>query len=286
MKTYNDFDLTLYNSYRIKAVATRVFVPEFPEDIQQIFTDSSRKKVVVGGGCNIILSKAYYEDVDFVIFKDNFSSFNVRGNTIRAQSGLCLKKLSEIACDHGLSGLEIFYDIPGTLGGAVCMNAGAKDECIGHLTEQVTYFDRSEKAFKTIQREAIGFGYRTSFFLERPDVLIAEVRLCLCPGDKDAIRKKMIDNQIERRNKQPWELPNAGSVFKRPPGRFVGQIIDQMGLKGKTIGGAQISDKHGGFIVNYNGQATGQDVVDLIRFIQETVFEKLQVKLELEQRII
>lgn len=286
MKTYREFDLTLYNSYRIKAVAARVFAPESSEDIQHIFTDSSRKKVIVGGGCNIILSKSYYKDVDFVIFKDNFSSFNVRENTIRAQSGLCLKKLSEIVCDHGLSGLEIFYDIPGTLGGAVYMNAGAKDECIGNFTEWVTYFDQVEKAFKTIYHEAIGFGYRTSFFMEHSDAPIAEVQLCLCPGDKNAIRKKMIDNQTQRRNKQPWELPNAGSVFKRPPGRFVGQIIEQMGLKGKTIGGAQISNKHGGFIVNYNGQATGRDVIDLIRFIQKTVFEKLQVKLELEQQII
>jgi UDP-N-acetylmuramate dehydrogenase len=166
------------------------------------------------------------------------------------------------------------------------MNAGTKDECIGNLVENVTYFDPADNSFKVLNRKDIGFGYRSSFFLGRHDTVITEVKLRLQPGEKETIQRKMMANQAERRKKQPWDCPNAGSVFKRPPGRFVGQIIEQLVLKGKTIGGARVSEKHGGFIVNYNGQATGQDVVDLIRFIQETVFEKLQVKLELEQRII
>ena len=267
MKTYHNFDLTMFNSYRLQAIAERVYFPEALGDVQQIFSETNRPKIIIGGGCNIILSKSYYSDVDFVIFNQHFSAVSMDEDAITAQSGVCLKQLSEIASKHGLSGLEIFYDIPGTLGGAICMNAGAGDECIGNLVEQVTYFDRTAKAFITIGRNDIGFGYRQSFFLDRDDIVIAEIKLRLHAGNQDVIRQKMTDTQLARKGKQPWDQPNAGSVFKRPEGWYVGQIMDQLNLKGKTIGGAQVSKKHGGFIVNHNGQATGQDIVDLIQYL-------------------
>ncbi len=286
MKLFTDFDLTDYNSYRIQSTAGRVYFPESPEDIRTVFEQDSRGKVVLGGGCNVIFSKAYYDDVDFVVLDGHFARIEIDGEKIRGQAGLQLKKLSEVALDNSLSGVEIFYDIPGTVGGAVCMNAGSGDECIGNLIEEVTYFDRSEKSLRTLNKDQLEFGYRTSCFLDRSDVIVAEVLLCLKRGDPKEIRKKMEETQSRRRQKQPWDRPNAGSVFKRPPGRYVGQIMDELGLKGTTIGGAQLSTKHGGFIINYDGKATGQDVIKLIEYIKKQVREKTGVELETEQRII
>jgi len=282
----HNFDLTPHNSYRLKATAERAFFPATHEDIERIFSDTSRQKIILGGGCNIVFSKPCYPGIDFILLDRYFANITFNSEIVIAQAGACLKNLSEQACQQGLSGLEVFFDIPGTLGGAVCMNAGPGDECIGNLVSEVTYFDCGEKVFKTMKRDAVGFGYRASWFLDRSSALITDVRLKLSAGNPATIQKKMIDTQVKRRKKQPWEMPNAGSVFKRPPGQFVGKIIDQLELKGTTIGGAQISTKHGGFIVNYNGRATGQDVVGLIRFIQAMAAQKLNVTLEMEQRII
>jgi UDP-N-acetylmuramate dehydrogenase len=286
MKSFRDYDLTCHNSYRIESVGERVFFPETPEDIATIFGDDTREKVILGGGYNVILSRAFYNDIHFVIFGEPYSSFSVTGNTITAQAGLPLKTLSETALEHGLAGLELYYDIPGSVGGAVFMNAGANEISFGNFIDTVTYFDPAERSFKTRKRAELMFGYRTSLFLERPELIISEVKLSLPAGKRDEIRKQMLANQAVRREKQPWDYPNAGSVFKRPPGRYVGQIMDELGLKGKAVGGAMVSTKHGGFIINHNGKATGSDILELIAIIRKTVRETLGVELELEQRII
>lgn len=286
MKFYRDYDLTVHNSYRIKSVGARVFFPETPQDIAEVFGDEARTKVILGGGYNVILSRAYYDDLDFIIFGEPYSSFSVDGNTIITQAGLSLKALSEAAMEHALSGLEHFYDIPGSVGGAVFMNAGANDIAFGDFIDSVTYFDPVEQLFKTHSRADLLFGYRTSLFFRRPELIISEVQLSLPDGNQDAIRKKMLDNQAIRRERQPWDYPNAGSVFKRPAGMYVGQIVEELGLKGKTVGGAMVSQKHGGFIINHNGHATGSDILELIAIIRKAVREAIDIDLELEQRII
>jgi UDP-N-acetylmuramate dehydrogenase len=285
MKLFREFDLTTLNSYHVRAIASCVYIPECDKDVAEVFSDKNRRKIILGGGCNIILSKDYYEDVDFVILGDNYGSCSVQESILTAQSGASLKKVSEMAYEAGLTGLELFYDVPGTVGGAVFMNAETLGESFSDHIESVTWFDKNDPSFKTAGRDALQFGYRTSFFQHHPEAVITEAGLNLPKGDKTAIYKKMMDNQALRRAKQPWEYPNAGSVFKRPPGRFVGQMMDELNLKGTTCGGAMISPKHGGFIVN-TGNATGQNILDLITLIQEKVFTAYKIRLELEQRVI
>jgi len=286
MILYHDYDLTACNSYRVKAVAARVYMPETDEDIAEIFSDRSRPRVILGGGCNVILSKAYYDQVDFVIFNSAFSACSVQGTMLIAQAGLSLKILSQTALENELSGLEYFYDVPGSVGGAVFMNAETLGESFSDWIESVTFFDAGELSFKTLPKQDLAFGYRQSLFQQHSDWVVVRVRLVLPHGDSRAIHKKMMDNLALRRQKQPWDLPSAGSVFRRPAGRFVGQMIESLGLNGYTCGGAMVSPKHAGFIVNYNGQATGRDILELIAVIQEKVYAAYQVKLDLEQRVI
>ncbi len=286
MKIFYDYDLTVHNSYRVRAVGARVFFPEAPQDIESIFADGASRKVILGGGYNVILSKAYYSDLDFVIFGQPYSCCSVDGNTITAQAGLSLKALSQTAMEHSLAGLELFYDIPGSVGGAVFMNAGANDVALGDFINSVTYYDTAQRLFKTSLRADLQFGYRTSLFFGRPELIVSEITLSLPSGDRDILWQKMLDNQAIRRQKQPWDYPNAGSVFKRPAGRYVGPLVEQLGLKGKTIGGAMVSTKHAGFIINHNGAAAGSDILELIAVIRNAVRDAFGIELELEQRII
>lgn len=286
MKLFYDYDLTVHNSYRVRAVGARVFFPESPQDIADVFSDTARSKVILGGGYNVILSKPYYSEIDFVIFGQPYAACSVDGKTITAQAGLPLRALSETALEHSLSGLEIFYDIPGSVGGAVFMNAGAIDVAFGDFVESATYYDPVQCSFKTSPRADLQFGYRTSLFFGRPDLIVSEITLSLPGGNRDIIWQKMLDNQAVRRQKQPWDTPNAGSVFKRPAGRYVGTIVEELGLKGKTVGGAMVSPKHAGFIINHNGTATGSDILELIAIIRKAVRDAAGIELELEQRII
>jgi len=285
MKVFEDFDLTEYNSYRLKSTCARAFMPENNEDVSTLFNSASTSKpIVIGGGYNIILSKEYYAE-DFVIFSENMAQFRLEDNRIIAQPGVSLLTLSLFALQHSLTGMEIYYDIPSSLGGAVVMNAGASGEEIKDILEEVTYFDPIDNSFHTIHRSELTFEYRNSFFQKNPHLIIAEAVLSLTPGDACKIREKMETIKAARWAKQPKDLPNAGSVFKRPPGRFVGPMIEELGLKGFSIGGAQISQKHAGFIVNFD-HASGKDILEIIRIVKERVMEKFGVNLEIEQRIL
>ena len=164
MKTFHNFDLTDYNSYRIRSICATAFFPENMEDIKTLFESSAvSKPMVIGGGYNIILSKPFYQE-DFAVFSDNISAFTLDGSKITAQPGGSLYTLSKFALEHSLMGMEIFYDIPSSLGGAVVMNAGASGEEIKDILSQVTYFDPTDDQFHTIMREDLSFEYRNSFF--------------------------------------------------------------------------------------------------------------------------
>ena len=216
---------------------------------------------------------------------NNFSDVKISGNVIEAESGVDLKTLSEIALANKLTGMEMFYDIPSSLGGAVVMNAGAGGEEIKDVLHKVRYLDLKDMEIKGIFREEMSFEYRNSFFQENTDKIILKVWLCLEPGEPDEIREKMEKIKAARWAKQPKEFPNAGSVFKRPKGHYVGAIMDELSLKGFTIGGAKISEKHGGFIINFNN-ATGQNVLDIINEVKKQVLTKYKIDLEVEQRVI
>jgi UDP-N-acetylmuramate dehydrogenase len=283
MKTYQNFNLKEYNSYKIDAHCITAYFPENENDVIELFTTLNEYHLI-GSGHNIILSKESY-DIPFIIFNGNFKNYTISENTIEAESGISMLELSELARDHSLSGLEIFYDIPSSLGGAVVMNAGASGEEIKDVLLKVRYFDLVDYQIKEIHKDEMSFQYRNSFFQKNTDKIILKTWLSLKPAIKSEIESKMNLIKEQRWAKQPRNFPNAGSVFKRPPGYFVGALMDELNLKGFTIGGAKISEKHGGFIVNFNN-ATGNDILGIIDFVQKKVFEKYSVNLEVEQRIL
>jgi UDP-N-acetylmuramate dehydrogenase len=285
MKIERDFDLTLFNSYRIKSFCKTAYFPATESDFVSLYKESlDSNKIILGGGYNVILSKEYYDE-DFVIIGDAFSSVHIHNEVIEAEAGVDLRSLAEIALDNSLCGLEIFYDIPSSLGGAVVMNAGASGEEIKDILIKVRYLDLLDLQIKEISQENIDFRYRDSLFQRSNNKIVLKAWLHLQKGDAGLIREKMDRVKEARWAKQPKDLPNGGSVFKRPSGFYVGTMIESLKLKGLTVGGAQISEKHAGFIVNKNN-ASGRDVVELINIIKEKVYNEYGVHLEVEQRII
>jgi len=284
MRVYQNFNLTNFNSYQLNSECSTAYFPSNENDLLEIFSKESTNRHIIGNGNNIILTRPYY-DADFVIFTDTFNEIKVEGNCITAEAGAIMKQLSEVAANNCLSGLEVFYDIPSSLGGAVVMNAGASGEEIKDVLKRVRYFDTKNICFNEISNEEIGFTYRNSFFQMNPHLIVTKVWMELQPGNKAAIEEKMEMIRSNRWAKQPRDYPSAGSVFKRPQGKFVGPMIEELGLKGFAIGGAKVSEKHAGFIINAGG-ATGKDLIELIDHIKGKVKEKYDIDLQVEQRII
>ncbi|MGJ1403286.1 UDP-N-acetylmuramate dehydrogenase [Sphingobacterium siyangense] len=284
MKIYNDFDLTAFNSYRIKAIGKTVYFPENEDDLICLYKKST-EYILLGSGHNIILYNDYY-DKPIIIFNGNFNRIIWDGNTgFELEAGVMMHDVANEALNRSLKGLEIFYDIPSSLGGAVVMNAGASGEEIKDVLVKVRYLDLKDLQIKEILKDDISFEYRNSFFQKNTDKIVLKAWLELSLSNKDAIKNKMELIKEQRWAKQPKDFPNAGSVFKRPPGYFVGAIMDDLQLKGCKVGGAKVSEKHGGFIINF-ANATGKDIVDLISHVNDKVNEKYGFKLEVEQRII
>jgi len=285
MRIYKDFDLKFYNSYRVSSKCKTAYFPENEEDVVELYK-LNKTFILLGSGHNLILSETYY-DADFLIFNGNFDAIEVdiKSTIITAEAGATILKVSETAEEHGLTGVEFFYDIPSSVGGAVVMNAGTKEGETKHILEKVRYLDLNDMVVKEKHNKDLEFEYRNSMFQKQKDKIILKAWFQLSSGDSSIIRKVMDESKTRRWSKQPREYPNSGSVFKRPPGKFVGSMLDELGLKGYTIGGAQVSKKHSGFIVNVNN-ATGEDILALIKHIQKKVKEQFDVNLEVEQRII
>lgn len=285
MQSLSNINLTEYNAYRINAVCAKAWFPESETDLLEIFSQNKNKRLIIlGNGNNIILSKEYYEE-EFIILNGCFNKVTVNKPEIEAEAGATLLQLSEAALKHHLTGLEIFYDIPSSVGGAVVMNAGTKEGEIKDILVKVRYLDLADRQIKEINKEDIGFEYRNSFFQKNTDKIVLKAWFQLEKGNPEQIKARMEETKQTRWAKQPREYPNCGSVFKRPPGRFVGPMLDELGMKGFAIGGARISEKHSGFIVN-TGNATGKDILAVIAEAQKRVKEKFGVDLEVEQRII
>ena len=285
MQFVNNFILTDFNAYRINAVCVKAWFPETEENFIEIYRQNPKtQKIILGNGNNIILSKEYYEE-EFIILNGCFNKIEVKNTEIIAEAGSTLLQVSETALEHNLSGFEIFYDIPGSVGGAVVMNAGTKEGEIKDLITKVRYLDLADMRIKEMNNKEIGFGYRNSFFQRNADQIVLKAWFRLEPGNYKKIKEKMEQTKQIRWAKQPREFPNCGSVFKRPPGHFVGPMIDELGLKGFSVGDAKISEKHSGFIVN-TGNATGKDIMAVISEVQKRVREKFGIDLEIEQRIL
>ena len=280
-----DLDLSSYNSYRVKSICSTAFFPESEEDIVALYKNK-QDYVLLGSGHNIIFSKAYYDN-DFIIFNGNFNTLKVdeTSNIIEAESGATILEVSNVAQKHSLSGAEFFYDIPSSVGGAVVMNAGTKEGEAKNILSKVRYLDLADMLVKEKNNEDLELTYRNSLFQKQKDKVILKAWFKLQQGDAEEIKTIMEASKARRWEKQPREYPNCGSVYKRPPGRFVGPMLDELGLKGYRVGGAEISKKHSGFIINL-GNATGEDILAIIKHTKEQVKAAFGVDLEVEQRII
>lgn len=235
--------------------------------------------IPLGNGSNLLCRD---EPMDCFIIKtlDGLNTLErLEGNRIRCGAGVLLSKLAAFAQKEGLTGLEFASGIPGSLGGGTVMNAGAYGGELKDVLVETRYVTLDGEVH-TLSGEAQGFGYRKSAF-EGGDKIVTQGILQLTPGDPEAIKERMNELNQKRRSKQPLEYPSAGSTFKRPVGGFAAALIDQCGLKGLTVGGAQVSEKHAGFVVNIGG-ATCADVLALTDQIREIVLEKTGIKLELE----
>jgi UDP-N-acetylmuramate dehydrogenase len=286
MQILKNINLKDFNSYRLSITADIAYFPESVDDLKTIYNGYSADNFfIIGGGNNIILASETFEKKKFIILRENFNKCEVEGNDIRVLSGTSLKELSETACKNGLSGLEIFYDIPGTVGGAIWMNAGAYGECFFDYVYQVEVLNKKTSQVEIIPGEEICHGYRYSQFQDNEKVILSAI-MRLKPGNKENINQKMQEIYNLRNEKLPKEYPSAGSVFKRPPDGFpVGMMVEQLGLKGYSIGGARISEKHGGFIINYDN-AKPSDIIQLIELIMEKVQKNYGFELHLEQIIV
>tara|TARA_R110002020_G_scaffold198873_6_gene400225 strand:- start:1967 stop:2818 length:852 start_codon:yes stop_codon:yes gene_type:complete len=283
MKIIENLDLSLYNSYRIRANCKVAYFPDSEEDIVSFFTEN-KDFILLGSGHNIIFSKGYY-DKPMLLFNGNFDEVEVENQVLGIEAGAMMWDVAQVALEAGLSGVEIFYDIPSSLGGAIVMNAGASGEEIKDVLVKVRYLDLADLQIKEIFKEEMSFEYRNSFFQRNTDKIVLKAWLKLQKKEKVLIKEKMELVKTQRWAKQPKDFPNAGSVFKRPSGYYVGALIDELNMKGFTIGGAKISEKHGGFIINFNN-ASGSDILEIIKEVKKRVYNLHQVELEVEQRVI
>ena len=234
--------------------------------------------VVLGNGSNVLVSDAGYRGVVLQISK-KMRQIKVEGNRITAQAGTLMSQVAAAALEHGLTGLEFASGIPGTVGGGVVMNAGAYGGEMKQVVESVTVVNRDSEAM-VLSNADMEFGYRHSTIKDQPFV-VTEVIFLLQTGDKAQIKALMEDLASRRRDKQPLEFPSAGSTFKRPEGYFAGALIQDAGLRGFTIGGAQVSEKHCGFVINKGG-ATAEDIRQVVCEVKRIVKEKFNVELEPE----
>lgn len=280
-----DEPMANHTTFRIGGPADWLVLPASIEEIVAVLAVAKSESVpvtVLGRGSNVLVSDKGIRGLVLRLGK-YMSRIHHDGTLVYAGAGASLGDVSRYAAKLSLSGLEFAIGIPGTIGGAVFMNAGAYEGEMRQVVSAVTALCR-DGVLTRYCREELDFGYRHSVFSDNQN-LICEVELQLTPGDETAIRSKMDDCTFRRNSKQPVELPSAGSVFKRPPGYYAGTLIEQTGLKGLTIGGAQVSEKHAGFIVNIGG-ATAQDVLAVIHEVQRQVYEKFSVRLEPEIRQI
>lgn len=240
---------------------------------------------ILGNGTNILFPDEGLADLFILSTEKLTNMFLLPDGAIYAEAGVSLAKLASFAQQNGLEGLEFASGIPGSVGGGLMMNAGAYGGELKDVVESVVIHFLPEQALYELTNENCKFGYRTSLFQKMAGCVILSAVFRLKPGDKDAIAEKMRELNNRRREKQPLDLPSAGSAFKRPAGGYAAALIDEAGLKGYSIGGAQVSEKHAGFVVN-TGNATSHDVYDLLMHIRRTVWEHSKVALEPEMIIL
>lgn len=277
-----DEPMSLHTSFKVGGVADYFVIPDNISEVADVVRLLLRENVpyyVVGNGSNLLVSDKGYRGCIINIGK-GIGDISVDGNIIKSQAGVILSKLSRIACENSLTGLEFASGIPGSVGGAIVMNAGAYGGEMKDVVKSVTLFDVATGEVVIKNNEEMDFGYRYSIVKSHPYIVL-EVVYELKNGKQDDIRDYMNELSAKRRQKQPLEYPSAGSTFKRPEGYFAGKLIEDAGLKGYSVGGAMVSTKHSGFVIN-TGDASSKDIITLIQDVRSIVHDKFDVWLEPE----
>lgn len=276
-----DEPMDRHTSFRTGGNAACFVEPGNAEQLARILSylqKTEQDYFVLGNGTNLLISDLGYDGV-VIYIGDKMGKISVDGSRITVQAGALLSQTAKAAMEASLTGMEFASGIPGSIGGAMMMNAGAYDGEMSQIVESVTVLDPSGERM-ILENETMEFGYRTSILKNRPFV-VTEVTLRLKEGDREQIQAKMADFAARRREKQPLQFPSAGSTFKRPEGYFAGKLIMDSGLRGYRIGGAQVSEKHCGFIINC-GNASSQDISELMDEVIQRVKERFGVTLEPE----
>ncbi len=270
-----------HTTFRIGGPAEVFLSPKSIDAFGKCIGEANRQRLpyaVIGNGSNLLIHDEGVQGI--VICTGELREMQVSGVQIQVQAGALLSQVAKLALTYGLTGFEFAAGIPGSIGGAVFMNAGAYDGQMAQVVTQVQYLDENGQAH-TLSGAQCAFGYRDSIFRRQPHWSVAAVTLTLQAGEAEQIEQHMADLAARRREKQPLNYPSAGSTFKRPAGHFAGALIEQAGLKGHSIGGAQVSEKHAGFLINRGGASYGE-VQALIALVQQTVQASSGVLLECE----
>ena len=280
-RVYVDEPMKKHTTFRVGGPADYFVVPKTKEEVKNIVAlcrEFDMPYYVLGNGSNLLVGDKGYRGVIIQIYKE-MNHIQVEGDRMKVQAGALLSKIGSAAFEAGLTGFEFAAGIPGTMGGAVVMNAGAYGGEMKDVLFSVTVLT-PEGEVLTLSNKELEVGYRTSIVAKK-NYIVLEVTLALQKGEKDAIKARMDELRIQRTTKQPLEYPSAGSPFKRPEGYFAGKLIQDAGLRGFQVGGAQVSEKHCGFVINKEN-ATAADVLELMRQVSAIVKEKFGVELEPE----
>lgn len=273
-----------HTTFKVGGPADILVYPSTYEMVKKVIAACKANNVeyfLMGNGSNLIVKDGGFRGV--VIKVDHLNEIKVSDSFVTAQCGAVLSSVAKAALENSLTGLEFASGIPGYIGGAVAMNAGAYGGEMSHVLEKVLVINNENNIIE-LTIDELELGYRTSAILKY-GYIVLETTMRLTQGDKDEIKTRMNELAVQRRTKQPLEYPSAGSTFKRPVGYFAGKLIQDAGLRGASVGGAQVSEKHSGFVIN-TGDATASDILNLIKHVQDEVYKQFGVELHTEVRII
>ncbi len=284
-KIEDDVFLKDYTTYKVGGKPICIIYPEDVDSLKEVLEyihENNIKYKILGNGSNVIFNNNSYDGI--IIKLSNFNNLSIDGNRITVGAGYMLNKLALRLSRLGYAGLEFAAGIPGTVGGAVYMNAGAYKSDMGYIVTSVKLMTPDFKII-TMTNEELKFHYRDSFLQHNPGYICLEATMYLPKGDPDEIMELINSRKARRIESQPLEYPSAGSVFRNPEGDFAGRLIEEIGYKGKSIGDAQVSEKHANFIIN-KGNARGEDIKKLIAEIRDKVKEKYNITLKVEQEFV
>ncbi len=286
MEIKKDVSISTLTSWKTSGTVAQLWLGEDEADLLKFAKEEKKGKkfFILGKGSNLLIMPG---QTDKIFFKlgPSFANYDFSGQKLRAGAAASLMGLALKARESSLSGLEFASGIPGSLGGAIIMNAGAHGREMKDILQEVRVFDKEREDFLTLSPEEMDFDYRKSFLKNQSRYIVIDALIKLKSADKDEIKNLMENYKEGRLKSQPWDYPSAGSVFKNPPGFSAGQLIDQAGLKGLAINKAQISEKHGNFIINLGG-ADSQDILLLIENVEKLIKEKYNIHLEREVIVI